>query len=177
MSSIHQIQMAYQPVEDRILVRVSSTELAEFRFWMTRRYVKLLWTVLLKLLERDPVAAAQGDEKTRRALVGFQHENAVRGGQFNKPFEKAITALPLGETPVLLSRISGKPCENGHQMLSFHPESGQGIDLNTDTRLLHLLCKLLLDAVRQSDWDLKLAIDPDFVTQVSDERVPPHKLN
>ena len=63
MSSIHQIQMAYQPVEDRILVRVSSTELAEFRFWMTRRYVKLLWTVLLKLLERDPVAAA--------------HENAV----------------------------------------------------------------------------------------------------
>ena len=92
MSSIHQIQMAYQPVEDRILVRVSSTELAEFRFWMTRRYVKLLWTVLLKLLERDPVAAAQGDEKTRRALVGFQHENVVRGGQFNKPFEKAITA-------------------------------------------------------------------------------------
>ena len=53
----------------------------------------------------------------------------------------------------------------------------EGIDLNTDTRLLHLICKLLLDAVGQSDWDLKLAIDADFVTQVSNERVPPHKLN
>ena len=177
MSSIHQIQMAYQPLEDRILMRVSSTERAEFRFWMTRRYVRLLWTVLLKLLERDPVAAVYGDEKTRRTLVGFQHENVVRGGQFNQPFEKGAGALPLGETPVLLSRISGKPGEGGNQILSFHPESGQGIDLNTDTRLLHLISKLLLDAVGQSDWDLKLAIDPDFVTQAGSERVPPHKLN
>lgn len=177
MSSIHQIQMVYQPLEDRILMRVSSTERAEFRFWLTRRYVKLLWTVLLKLLERDPVAAVHSDEKTRRALMGFQHENVVRGGQFNKPFEPAVAELPLGQTPVLLSRISGKPGEGGHQVLSFHPEAGQGIDLNTDTRLLHLISKLLTDAVRQSDWDLKLSIDPDFARQTSGEGVPPHKLN
>jgi hypothetical protein len=177
MSSIHQIQMVYQPLEDRILMRVSSTERAEFRFWMTRRYVKLLWQVLVKMMERDPAAAALPDEKTRRTMVGFQHEDVVRGGQFNKPFAQQSATLPLGETPVLLSRISGKPGAGGYQVLAFHPESGQGIDLNADTRLLHLITKLLMEAVKQSDWDLKLVIDPDFLQQPQDERLPPHKLN
>ena len=148
--------------EDRILLRILAMDRSEFRFWLTRRYVKLLWQVLYKLMERDPAAATLPDENTRRAMMGFQHENMVRSAQFAQPFEEGATALPLGDTPVLLSRISGRPAGNGQQTLSLHPEKGSGIDLGVDNRLLHLLSKLLVDAVKQSDWDLKLAIDPDF---------------
>ncbi len=177
--NIHQVQCVYQPLEDRILLRVLATDRSEFRFWLTRRYVKLLWQVLLKLMERDPAAAVHQDESTRRAMMGFQHENLVRTGQFAKPFEEGPVALPLGDAPVLLSRISGRPAAEGagQQTLSMHPEKGQGIDLGVDSRLLHLLSKLLVDAVKQSDWDLKLAIDPDFVMAQERQGVPPHKLN
>jgi hypothetical protein len=174
--NIHQIQMSYNAQEDRILLRILSTERSEFRFWMTRRYVKLLWSVLLKMLAHDPVAAVHQDENVRRTMMGFQHANAVSGGEFAKPFEEGVSVMPLGANPVLLSRISGKPAGQ-QQLLSLHPEKGQGIDLGVNTSLLHMISKLLVDAVTQSDWDLRLAIDPDFARSPQSEGVPPHKLN
>ena len=175
--NIHQIQMVYNAQEDRILLRISSTERAEFRFWLTRRYVKLLWTVLLKMIEHDPSVVRHADENVRCSMIGFQHDNMVRGGEFAKPFEEGVSALPLGTAPVLLSRISGKQPHHQQQLLSLHPEQGQGIDLGVDSGLLHMMSKLLVDAVAQSDWDIKLVIDPDFAPPPQTQGVPPHKLN
>lgn len=175
--NIHQIQMRYHAGEDRILLRILSAERAEFRFWLTRRYVKLLWTVLIRMLERDPAAAVHNDENVRRTMMGFQHANAVRSGDFAKPYEESASALPLGAEPVLLARVSGKQPPNQPQVLSLHPEKGQGIDLGVNSGLLHMISKLLTDAVSQSDWDLKLSIDPDFAPPPQAQPVPPHKLN
>jgi hypothetical protein len=175
--NIHQIQMAYNAQEDRILLRILSTQRAEFRFWMTRRYAKLLWTVLIKMLERDPAAATHADENVRRTMMGMQHANAVRAGEFAKPFEEGVSITPLGAAPVLLSRVSGKQPANQQPVLSLHPDKGQGLDLGVNTALLHMISKLLVDAVAQSDWDLKLAIDPDFAVPPQAQGLPPHKLN
>lgn len=175
--NIHQIQMAYNAQEDRILLRILSADRAEFRFWLTRRYVKLFWAVLLKMLERDPATAVHRDENVRRTILGFQHESAVRGGEFNKPYEEGVSVLPLGAAPVLLSRITGKQPDPKQQLLSLHPEKGQGIDLGVNAELLHMISKLLLDAVGQSDWDLKLLIDPDLAVPAQTQAIPPHKLN
>ena len=175
--NIHQIQMKYSAQEDRILLRISSTERAEFRFWLTRRYVKLLWTILLKMLERDPSAAQHADENVRRTLLGFQHESAVQSANFAKPFEEDVSSLPFGANPVLLSRISGKQPDQQQQLLCLHPEQGQGIDLTVNAGLLHMFSKLLVDAVGKSDWDIKLAIDPEFALPQQAQGVPPHKLN
>lgn len=174
--NIHQIQMVYDKVQDRVLLRVLTSERAEFRFWMTRRYVKLLWAILLKMLERDP-AAASVDEKLRRTMMGFQHENAVRSGEFGKQFEEGMNALPLGEAPLLLTRITAKQDPGGQQLLCMHPEQGQGIDIGVNAELLHMISNLVVDAVAQSDWGLALAIDPDFVTPPQAQGIPPHKLN
>ena len=175
--NIHQIQMQYDKLQDRILLRVSTSERAEFRFWVTRRYVKLLWTILIKMLERDPVAALHGDEKLRRTMMGFQHADAVRGGDFGTKFNEAAAALPLGDEPVLLSRITAKQTGQSQQFLCMHPEQGQGIDIAVNGELLHMISKLALDAVAQSDWDLKLVIDPDFAMPPQSQGIPPHKLN
>lgn len=175
--NIHQIQMSYNAQEDRILLRILTTQRAEFRFWMTRRYVKLLWNVLLNMLARDPVAVVHQDESVRRTVMGFQHANAVSGGEFAKPFEEGVSVMPLGANPVLLSRISGKQPGQQQQVLSLHPEQGHGIDLGVNTSLLHIISKLLVDAVAQSDWDLRLAIDPDFAQAPQGEGIKRHKLN
>jgi hypothetical protein len=101
----------------------------------------------------------------------------VSNGEFAKPFEEGVSIMPLGANPVLLSRISGKQPGQQQQMLSLHPEKGQGIDLGVNTSLLHMISKLVVDAVTQSDWDLRLAIDPDFARVPQGEGIPPHKLN
>lgn len=174
---IHQIQLSFDKQQDRLLLRLSTTDKAEFRFWLTRRYVKRLWEVLLKMIERDPSTAQYLDESLRRAMMEFQHENMVRGGDFSKQFEEGAGAMPLGNTPVLLSRITGKQNSDGGQVLCMHPEQGQGIDLAVNTQLMHMISKLISDAVAQSDWDLPLAIDPRLGTIPAAQAVPPHKLN
>ena len=179
--NIHQLQMSFNAHEDRILLRILSAERAEFRFWLTRRYVKLLWQVLLKLMERDPAAAVHADEKVRRTVLEFQHQNVVSSGEFAKPFEEGTTVFPLGAAPVLLSRITGKQPQSQpnpqQQLLCLHPEQGQGIDLGVNGELLHMISKLLVDAVKQSDWDISLTIDPDFALPQQAEGLPPHQLN
>ena len=53
MSGINQIQMRFVPLEDRVLWRLNTVDSSGYQFWLTRRYVKLLWPVLLKMLTAD----------------------------------------------------------------------------------------------------------------------------
>ena len=101
----------------------------------------------------------------------------MRSGEFGKQFEEGMNALPLGEAPLLLTRITAKQDPGGQQLLCMHPEQGQGIDIGVNAELLHMISKLVVDAVAQSDWGLALAIDPDFVTPPQAQGIPPHKLN
>ena len=49
---------------------------------------------------------------------------------------------PLGENPVLVSRVRVKTREDGLQLLCMHPDQGQGIELSMDNNLLHSFYKL-----------------------------------
>lgn len=175
--NIHQMQMQYDRLQDRILMRVSTSDRAEFRFWITRRYVKILWTMLIKMLERDPVAAVHVDEKVRRTMMGFQHTAAVNAGNFEQKYESAASTLPLGDAPVLLSRVTAKQTTGKQQLLCMHPEQGQGIDIAVDTALLHMISKLVVDAIGQAGWDLKYSVDPDIAVPPRAQGISPHKLN
>jgi hypothetical protein len=155
--NIHQIQMVYDQRQDRILLRLSTREHTEFRFWLTRRFVKRLWVLLLKMLEQDESFRSLGEE-ARRALLGMQHETFVEEGDFSKAYEDAARQMPLGPEPVLLATAKGKVGAKGKHTLSLHPTIGQGIDLGLDSKLLHMLFKLLHDAVSRSDWDIRITL-------------------
>lgn len=155
--NIHQIQMAYDQRQDRILLRLSTRERTEFRFWLTRRFVKRLWGLLLKMLEQDESFRSLSDE-ARRALLGMQHETFVEEGDFSKAYDDATREMPLGPEPVLLATAKGKVDAKGNQTLSLHPAAGQGIDLGLNSKLLHMVVKLLRDAVSRSDWDIRITL-------------------
>ena len=47
---IHQMSVTYLPEQDRILMRINTTEGEEMRMWLTRRLMVGLWPLLTKLL-------------------------------------------------------------------------------------------------------------------------------
>ena len=51
MSTLHQIQMQYDAHEDRGLLRIRTRDGSEFRFWLTRRFVRALWPMVREMLE------------------------------------------------------------------------------------------------------------------------------
>ena len=159
---IHQIQIRHDENEDRLLLRLSTTDNAEFRFWLTRRFVKRLWAMLVQMLEWDQAVRQQADPATRRTVLDIQHEGYAQQANYAKKFEEpaqeAPRSLPLGEAPTVLAKAKGKKGEKGTQLLSLHPQQGQGIDMTLDTKLLHVFTRLLRQAVAKTDWDINLAL-------------------
>jgi len=179
---IHQIQVRHDEAEDRLLLRLSTTDNHEFRFWLTRRFVKRLWAMLVQMLEWDQAVRQQADPATRRTVLDIQHEGYAQQANYAQKFEEstgdAPRSLPLGEEPTVLAKAKGKKGEKGLQMLSLHPHRGQGIDITLDTRLLHIFTRLLRQAVDKTDWDMNLALHgAQEAAEPARQEAAPRRLN
>lgn len=175
--SIHQIQVRYDETQDRILLRLSTTEGSEFRFWLTRRFVRRLWGMLVEMLEWDQAVQQQHDAETRRTVLDLQHEGFSQQANYSKKFEETPRAMPFGEAPIVLAKARGKRRDARTHVLSLHPYEGQGIDMTLDTKLLHILSRLLREAVAKADWDMSLALHVDAQQPAAVPEGPPPKLN
>jgi len=158
MGRLHQMQMSFSPEEDRLFFRFNTTDKHEFRFWFTRRYVKLMWGDLEKLLLKQTQTVYNANPKAQKAMLSFQHETAVKKSDFSTKYAQEEMEMPLGETPILLSRFQVKTSEKGDSILCFHPEKGNGIELNVDKQLLHSFTKLLISGLNKTGWDLDYQI-------------------
>jgi len=175
--ALHQIQLTYNEKQDRVLLRVSTTDGVEFQFWLTRRFIKRLWGLLVKLLEQDRPVRQQVDPEARKTVLGIRHEGFAQQGNFTAPYEARQYQQPLGSEPMLVSRAEGKPRENGSFLLRLHPDQGQGVDIVLDTKLLHLFTKLLQQVVAKTDWDIKLELYAEESESAADQPAPSRQLN
>lgn len=156
---LHQLKIDFNAEQDRLLMLVSTDDGAEVRMWMTRRFVKLLWPLLVKLAEEaSPRIKVQASPEARKALLGIEHQKAVQRADFSKPFQQAARSTPLGAEPLLLARIQTGNDPKGLPVVSLHPTSGQGITLTLDEVLLHSVCRLLQAAVSKSGWEIELKL-------------------
>ena len=155
---LHQIRIDYHQEQDRLLLRISTDEGSELRFWLTRRFVKSMWPALMKLAEGIGDAREQRDPTLRKAVLEFEHDKAVRQADFTTPY-KATATLPLGAAPLLVTRLRAQPKGRaGHAVLALHPAQGKGIDLAMDAMLLHSFTRLLQAVVEKTGWDMRLEL-------------------
>ncbi|MBP6601622.1 MAG: hypothetical protein KA250_07460 [Verrucomicrobiales bacterium] len=165
MSQMHQMQLTYVSMEDRLLFRLNTKARQEFRFWMTRRYVMILWHSLNQLLAKEVgIAPVETEKPLHDPLVEatkkeIKHQEMVSQADFTTQYQES-TYLPLGETPALLFSVGLKPSPEGQTLLCMHPESGQGIEIASNEQILHSLCQLLIDTTAKADWRLNLAFLP-----------------
>jgi len=155
---LEQFSASYDPAQDRVLLRIRSNDDAEFRFWITRRYLALLWPILMKMAD-DFSARKSTDPLTRNTLAELAHGQAVGNADFASQYQDG-SVFPLGEEPILLARITVKPLAGDTQTLTLLPQQGQGINLDLDERLVHILARLLQHAATAAEWGLKLAVTP-----------------
>ncbi|MEM7602534.1 MAG: hypothetical protein AAF357_14095 [Verrucomicrobiota bacterium] len=181
MSQMHQMQLTYVPTEDRIMFRMNTKSRQEFRFWMTRRYLSILWKTLSKLIaDRDEAKDEQVEkeaEPVKDIIVEsgkkeIKHKEMVSKSDFKTQYQES-SYLPLGEEPALLFGVGVKPNSEGQSMLCMHPEKGKGIELVLNEQILHSLCKLIIDTSTRAQWNLDLT----FVAPPEDVDEPPTGLN
>jgi hypothetical protein len=155
---LRQLKLDFSSEHDRLLLRILTDEEAELRFWLTRRYVRLLWPALLQTATRIGAAGQQADPEAKKALLEFEHERAVQQADFSKPYDESAKNLPLGAAPILAARFQCAQDGKGNAIVSVLPADGQGINLTMDPVLLHSFMKLLQGAIARSEWDFELKL-------------------
>ena len=168
---LHQLKVDYNAEQDRLLMLIAASDAVELRMWLTRRFVKLLWPLLVKLAEEaSPRIRTQANPEARKALLGIEHQQAVQKADFSKAYEAKPRNMPLGEEPLLLGRIQTGHDRKGQPVLAMHPAEGQGVTLTLDAVLLHSVCRLLQAAVKKSGWDMELKLPGTDAAPAADER-------
>jgi hypothetical protein len=156
---LHQIKIEFDAEQDRLRVRVSTLSGEEALLWLTRRCVLRLWPLLVGGAEASPqVVTRAADPEVKKALLGFQHEKAVSQAQFGKQYEEVPRTRPLGDAPLLVTKLQRRAGPDGRIVLGLLPSQGQGIFLTLDEQLLHGFIKLLQQAVQRAEWGFNLQL-------------------
>ncbi|MEM0969425.1 MAG: hypothetical protein AAF191_11350 [Verrucomicrobiota bacterium] len=158
MSQLHQMQLTFVPEEDRLLFRVNTSgrQRAEFRFWMTRRYVTILWDALLNMLKNHkPGEEPEPEADPKPEELVQEHQEMVEKADFQTEYQES-SVFPLGEQPILLAKVGLGSNPQGVPILSMQPQNGQGIEFSLNRHILHSFCKLLVESTQKADWKLNL---------------------
>ena len=162
MSQLHQFNFLFQPEEDRVLLRFKTSDEAEFRLWLTRRVVKLLWSLLVKKLEENPQVQGVDNPSVKKTILSFQHQSAMAKTDLSQPYaDKPPAPKPLGETPILVTRVKAVSPQPGQHALTFAPAPGAGPELTITLPEagLHSFCHLLMQVTEQAQWGLGLSLE------------------
>lgn len=151
----HQISLQYLPEEDRLLLLLNTSTKEQFRLLLTRRFTKLLWPLLNRVMVNDEKVAAT-DPQTKRVAAAFQHEKMMEGADYQEKFIQDNLTYPWGQEPILLMKIVLKPMANGKSGLGIYDKAGVGLEFTPDNKALHYIYSTLAKIVEKADWDLRL---------------------
>ncbi len=165
--TISQLNIQYAAIEDRLQLNVLSTDDAETRIWLTRRYVRLLLKELQQIRGEslsEMQLWRQGQANVGSDQTSMSEDANVSGANADMRFDDEYKAtddthLPLGEMPILVARIVLRENDNGNLQLTLGQEHKGGIQMELDLpeELVINLLKMLYKASAVAEWDLGLA--------------------
>ena len=166
--NLERITVEFLAEEDRLLMRVFFDGKSEVQFWLTRRLVNRIWPVLLSVAQAKPDIQVQPNPEVRKAMLGMEHEKALQEVKFSRAAQEPARAHPLGQAPVLVSKVRARRNEKNQTVLTLRPPVGNGVDLNLGDTVLHGLMKLIQVSVAKAQWDVLLSV-PSFAHASLDE--------
>lgn len=151
--AIAQIQAAYNALEDRILLKIKTHNDQLYAAWITRRYMALL----IPALQGQHPQSGEPLFGGRKLKMAAESQNAPSAGDFESDFNAPENPhYPLGETPILLTRITFKGLDGDQPTLNLEPEEGAGIALPFQPPLMNILWQVFSQALSSAEWQLDL---------------------
>lgn len=149
---LRQLNVSYIDTEDRLLLKMSTSEDEEYRVWCTRRFTRLLMDRLEETFQTEMPGPLAVPEPARREVARMQHQQSITEEFFRQPYEAEPAGYPLGEDGLLVTTLkySKKPDKIVHLFLG--DNKGVGITLNLNEHLKHQLYELFTRATEKAGW-------------------------
>jgi len=168
VSALHQLTMSYVPEQDRILFRLATLDKTEYRMWLTRRFVGVLWGALKQNFANNKELTEFVDNDVREAVLGMQHQEAVQNTDFDTPPVDDATDATSNTGPML---VIGGSVQPGSPLTGviFKTADGSDVRFNLNDQLLHAFCHLIVTTTMRAEWKLDLALgDGNVVVPAGD---------
>lgn len=159
--SLHQMTVTYVPEEDRLLFRVGTTEKSEYRFWLTRRFVGVLWNAITDTMKNNPNIKNNLTPRVKDAIVAMSHQEALQDANFSTPHVEDNTNLTEGSGPLLVIGGSLKQASDSITKLNLKTSSEMYYNISMNHQMLHALCHLLITTSETANWNLDLTFGDD----------------
>jgi len=160
-ASLHQLTLTFDPVQDRMLLRIGTAENTEYQLWLTRRFVKILWGALMETIDRNPDIRNDMMPDVRDAVKAMEHQEAVQSSDFSKSHAKDNVNLTSNSGPLLVTGGQVKPIDPDNTMLSLKTADNMSVQFGLNKKLLHALCHMMISSAQKAEWDLDLQVgDP-----------------
>ncbi len=153
---LHQISVSFAPVEDRVLLRVSTNQSSGYRFWLTRRFVKLLQVGLSNIREKFSTLQHFQEPERKQALMDFQQAEAKQQGDFSTHYEEKKLEFPLGETPILLTGFKCNLLDGDVTQLVLRLHDERSFSVNLERQVMLNFLSLLHDISLKAEWGLNV---------------------
>lgn len=162
MTALHQLTMSYDATQDRILFRLATQEKTEYRMWLTRRFVSVLWGALKQSFSTNETLTRIVDKEIKDAVLGMKHQEAVQKTDFETPAATDTTDVTSNTGPML---VVGGQVHPGDKItaLTFKTEQGTDIKFNLNEQLLHAFCHLIVSTTTRANWHLDLELSKSNV--------------
>ena len=149
---LRQLNVSYIDTEDRLLLKVSTSEDEEYRVWCTRRFTRVLMDRLEETFQTEMPSSAAVPEPARREVARMQHQQSVTEESFQQPYQAEPTGYPLGEDGLLVTSLKYNQQADKTVQLFLGDNKGVGITLNLNEHLKHQLYELFARAAEKADW-------------------------
>ncbi len=163
---IHQLSVTYLREQDRLLVRINTSDAEELRLWFTRRLMLELWPMMHKVLtdqlvslESSITSGAAADDHMKQMLADFRKQEFLQAADFDTPYIEKQARLPLGEEPLLVTDLAITHLAGSMVALEFqeNPPGGdnpRSFRLELDPQLMQGFVHLVDQALTQASWAL-----------------------
>lgn len=165
--NLQQLNGIYYPEEDRILLRIKTSDNAEYRLWLTRLILKKIVGMIEKISQKhifDNNKNKTLSAQTVETIDEIQQKKIQAETDLTKTYRPATT-LPLGSDPKMISDINFLIINPNAIKLKITIKKNQPIDFDLNIQTLSKIRILLDELNKKASWDINQK------ETISDERL------
>lgn len=158
-ASIQQLNLGYDGMEDRLLLRLGLSDNTEVKVWLTRRMVKAVWG-LLQSADLLPVTAlgmfaARADEAPAQSPTEPTTQSPVKRLDFTETYDDSRSDLT--EAPLLPRECRILALDNGQHVMELQTDGQMNLRIPMNQELIQALTNMLQITSKDAGWDLSFA--------------------
>lgn len=154
--NLQQLNGTYYPEEDRVLLRIKTSNNAEYRLWLTRLILKKIIGVIEKISQKhisDNNKNKTLSLKTVEAIDEMQQKKIQAETELSEHYQPATT-LPLGSDPKMISDINFLIINPNAIKLKITIKKYQPIDFDLKIQTLSKIRILLAELDKKASWGI-----------------------